>query len=684
MIAGAKDAHTRVELISETTSIEPGKPFWVALRLAPEKGWHTYWKNPGDSGLATKIDWILPKGFEAGPILWPTPEIFKTPPIVSFGYSKDVLLLTEIKTPSTLKEGALELIQAKVGWLACKVICIPGKADLSIKIPVASKTPEINKPWGKDFIRAREDLPQTAKDWQIKAKEEKDDLVLQLKAPKRKDVSLSKVYFFPNNASLIDHLAEQKLTKTKEGYELTLKKSNFYPQDLKSVKGVLTSKEGWGAKVGSKGLEVDAAIKAEKGSFFQTGFSMGLALIFAFLGGVALNLMPCVFPVLSIKVLNFLEHRKKNKGYAFGQAIVYSFGILISFWILAGLLIALKAAGNVVGWGYQLQSPFFLISLSIIFFIFALSLFGVFEIGVSLTRLGSVPQKFRGTAGSFFSGVLAVIVATPCTAPFMGSALGFALTQPVFNSLLIFTFLGLGLAAPYLLLAAFPVLTKFVPKPGPWMVRFKQILGFPLMATVLWLLWVLGQQRGTDAVISVFLGLLIIGLGFWILGTFYQTARKKLSRLVSFILILLCFAAGLWLTFFNVKETTPLPSQAEKPQKEGIPWIPYSELTLANSLKEGKPVFLDFTAAWCLTCQVNEKIALRSSRVIQKFKEMNIVSLKADLTNPNPKLTQALEKYDRASVPLYVFYPKGKPKEPVILPELITPEIILKVLEDKK
>ncbi len=415
-------------------------------------------------------------------------------------------------------------------------------------------------------------------------------------------------------------------------------------------------------------------------SIASTSKSTGifLALVFAFLGGLILNLMPCVLPVLSLKIMGIVQQAGDHPKEKFKHGLIFTLGVLVSFWILAGMLLILRAGGEQLGWGFQLQSPTFVIILSIFLFLFSLSMFGLFEIGTTLTSVGQSTQNKSAYMGSFTSGVLATVVATPCTAPFMGSALGFALGQPAYASLLIFTFLGLGMASPYLILTTTPKLLKFIPKPGAWMESMKQFMGFLLLATVLWLLWVLSLQTGSEGVIILLTSLIFVGIGGWVYGRWGNIAKAKPTRRIAQTISALALIAAV---IFSLQNIEVKAAGAEDVHKQGkIEWRKFSPEILEQLRKEGKPVFVDFTAAWCLSCQVNEKVAFGSGDVQDKFLEKNITALKADWTNKDETITKALASFGRNSVPFYVLYIPDK-KEPVIFPEILTPGIVLDKLE---
>lgn len=560
------EGRTRASLFIEPPSIAAGQTVWAAVRLEMDPGWHTYWKDPGDSGMATKIQWRLPPGFTAGEIQWPRPEVIAIPPLTDYGYHGEAVLLVPLTAPGRL-DSSIVTIAARVDWLECKEICVPGKAELSVELPVAAAPAPPTAESARFFAAARSKLPSPGED----------------------------PYAFAHQPAPI---------------------------------------------------------------------SAAGALALAFLGGLLLNLMPCVLPVLSIKVLGFL----KDTGAAGRRnAWIYAVGVVVSFWTLAGALLALRAAGQPLGWGFQLQSPGFVTVLILLFFALGLNLLGVFEVGTSLVGLASRVGR-GGSLAAFSSGALAVLVATPCTAPFMGPAIGYAVTQPPAQSLAVFTSLGIGLAFPYVTLAHFPRALRWVPRPGPWMETLKQFMAFLFFGTTLWLLWVLGLQGGMNTLMRVLVGLWVLGIAAWVYGPLRhgaREARRKSGTAVAAALLVVGILAA-------------FPRNAG----DRIAWEPYSETRLSEARAQEKRVFVDFTAAWCLTCQVNERTTL-SSRAVQKaFNEYAVVLLKADWTNRDPAITAALERHGRSGVPLYVFYPSHG--EPIILPALLKPGDVLSAIKGEK
>lgn len=680
---GGETSHVKTNLIAEVTSIQAGTPFWVGLQMNMESDWHTYWINPGDSGLPTSIKWELPQGFSAGSIQWRYPQLIVTPPLVSYGYHDKILLLIKITPPKDLKAGEKVILKGNVSWLECKNVCLPGSSIMQIELPVTADAPKPDSRWMQEFSDAKAKLPLKSHEWEINATADNEELKIQMTAPQWFKGSLKDITFFPYKSNIIDYAAKQEL----DGNILTIKRPDKAVA-IDSLQGVLVNANGWRGENSEKAIEINVKVSSElddTDSLGATGLnSIWLALIFSFLGGMILNLMPCVLPVLSIKILGFVQnaHDKDSKPWQHG--LLYGAGVLVSFWVLAATLLLLRAGGEHLGWGFQLQSPEFLIILSIFMFLFSLSMFGVFEIGTSLTTIEGKTQKHGGWFGAFLSGVTATVVATPCTAPFMGSALGFALTQPVWASMLIFTMLGAGMALPFILFSSIPALLKFIPKPGRWMESLKQFMGFLLAATVVWLLWVLGIQLGVSLIIVVLFTLLFIAIGAWIYGRWGIISMPKKTRVRAYFFAALFIVSSTSVALQSIDKYGTIPGSPVKSNEDGIQWQVFSEELLNDLRHQGRPVFVDFTAAWCLTCQVNEQVAFSDPEVIKKFKESNIAALKADWTSKDESITKALAKFGRNSVPLYVLYNGEKDAKAKLLPEIITPDILMNALKDVK
>ncbi len=674
--------HVRAELVPEMDTIAPGQPFTVGLHLEMDEHWHVYWRNAGDAGLPPKVTWELPEGFSAGEIQWPYPEKFSVPPLMSYGFYGSVLLPVTITSPSDLTTGETVELIAKAEWLVCKEACIPGKAELPVVLPVG-EAPSVNEQWGGAFAQVREKLPLQEHGWGVAVGVSGETVTLNLTPPEWYRDSLTEVTFLPHESKVIENAAPQTLEVTESGYRLTVERSHYSLEAPETVSGILISEDGWRGPASEKALEFTAAVNASGDTppvAATSGWDSGIfkALLFAFLGGMILNLMPCVLPVLSLKVLGFVQQANESRSKSAAHGLVFTGGVLLSFWALAAVLMALRAGGQELGWGFQLQSPAFLVVLSVFMFLFGLNLLGVFEIGSSLTTVGG--GKTSGMGGSFLNGVTATVVATPCTAPFMGSALGFSLTQQVWVGWLIFTALGLGMAAPYVVLSMAPGLLRFVPKPGRWMETLKQIMGFLLLATVIWLAWVLGVQAGINAVAALMVVLLVTAIGAWVMGRWGSLSQSTGKRRVAYVTaaVLVLGAAGGGLAGVEKVKTE---QTATASVDGGIRWEPFSRERLRELRAGDKPVFVDFTAAWCLSCKVNERVALGAESVQDKFDEMEVVALKADWTSRSDEITRALAEYGRNSVPLYLLFAPGD-GDAKILPEILTPGIVLEALNE--
>jgi thiol:disulfide interchange protein/DsbC/DsbD-like thiol-disulfide interchange protein len=678
-----KTQHVEAELVSERASLQPGKPALVGLKLRMEPQWHTYWKNPGDSGLPTKVKWQLPEGWKVGDIQWPFPQNLPVGPLMNYGYEDEVVLLAELTPPANAQPGNT-VVKANAEWLVCKDICIPEKGELDIALPVAAADPPPNPRWQAHIDRARAMLPVDAAGWKYDSAIRGKSLVLRITPPPGA-AAPTKATFFPEREGLIEPAAPQKLSREGDALVIEMKLTDPPPADVSSLKGVAVSDSGWKGVAGHKAINVSANVGAKLaavggatasasvgGGDSAIGGSTLAALAFAFMGGLLLNLMPCVFPVLGIKVLGFVEHAHGDTRAMRNQGLVFTAGVLLSFLVLAGIMLALRAAGSQLGWGFQLQSPLVVMLLATLFFVLALNLSGVFEWGAFAQSLTSNLSARGRYADAFLSGVLATVVATPCTAPFMGAAVGFTLTQGAPLALAVFATLGLGMALPVLLLSLFPGQLKRLPRPGPWMETFKQVLAFPLYATVAWLAWVLGAQADLDAVLALLVGLVLVAMSAWMLGRWEQQRGPWLSALAALFAV-----AGLVIAWPS--GTPKTAAEAESARSGELAWQAWSPEKVREITASGKPVFVDFTAAWCVTCQVNKRVALHNAAVVKEFASRGVVTLKADWTRQDPRITQALSDLGRNAVPVYALYAPGD-EPPRLLPEVLSPSLVLEEL----
>ena len=665
--------HVEAELIAERAGAQIGKPVWVGLKLRMAEHWHTYWKNPGDSGLPTRIQWVLPEGWKSGAIQWPYPKPLAIGPLLNYGYEDEVVLLTELTPPPNAAAGSAA-IKARAEWLVCKDICIPEKGELDLTLPVSALEAPLNPRSRAHIEHARSMLPGQAPGWKFESGISGPALVVRLTPPPGV-AAPAKALFFPERENLIETAAPQKLTRDGRSIRIEMKLADPIVTGLASVSGVAVAENGWPGLERRNAIEVDAPLGTlpAAGSIAVNdaiGGSVIAALVFAFLGGVLLNLMPCVFPVLGIKVVGFVEHAHGDPRAMRVQGAAYAVGVLLSFLALAGIMLALRSAGVELGWGFQLQSPAFVTLLAALFFVLALNLSGVFEWGAFAQSMTSELTARGRYADAFLSGVLASVVATPCTAPFMGAALGFTLAQSAGVALGVFAMLGFGMALPVVVLAWFPRLLRWLPKPGAWMETFKQILAFPLYATVAWLAWVVGAQAGNDAVLMLLAGLVLIAMGAWVYGRWGHSGRAWHPALAAILAI-----AGLAVAWPG-PATEGATASAPVVRAGELPWQAWSPEKVAELGAHGHPVFVDFTAAWCVTCQVNKRLALHNEAVIKAFAAHGVVVLRADWTRQDPRITAALTELGRNAVPVYALYAPGE-SVPRLLPEVLTPALVL-------
>ena len=663
----------KAELIAHTTAIIPGKSFLVGLHLRAVPGWYTYWKFSGDAGLPTDIKWNLPSGWKVGEIQWPIPVKMDEPgDIRVYTYPGEVLLIQEITPPASIAESLVRL-SAEANWLVCERLCIPGSANLTLELPVQQNANGANE---DVFGKFRRSLPQP---WpkEAEASWSRDDKGLLLRVKSNALVNYPSVDFapLPNEKTVIGHVTAERVADG-VAFHIPIESG-----DAKSIPGVVifgskndsADRNAW--QLGDTLPVATAPVAAPNESRSWASF-----LLFGFLGGLILNLMPCVLPVISLKIFGFIQHAGSDRRKILRSGLSFVAGIFVWFIVLALFLIFLKRAGNDIGWSIQFTNPYFVLGMSVIVLVFALNLFGVFEITLpqSANRKVMSATEGSGNAASFFQGVFATVLGTSCTAPVLGYAVGFALTQSSFFILLMFMAVAAGMALPYFLLSAQPAWVKFLPKPGAWMERVKQLMGFPMLATLVFLLYVLGAQRGVAAIIWTSAFLLIVSLACWIHGAFVRPSASVASRLVVHVLVLMLLSGGGWY-FIAAKFAQTKLEASSGSTTEG--WQNFTPEKLNSELAQGHAVFIDFTAAWCVTCKFNEATVLESAAVREAFQRRAVVKLKADWTNADPVITKYLKQFGRPGVPLYVLYPSGKSVEPIILPELLTKNIVLEKLE---
>lgn len=676
--------NAEVELISEQQTIQPGESFWIGIRMDMRDGWYVYYRNPGDSGMPMMVEWLHEDDFQIGEIQWPYPLWLDVAGgLTSYGYYDNMLYLMEATAPSDLSPGDEYTLIAEADWLICEDICVPEYADLTLTLTVTDEDITYNEEWFPIFAETRQKLPVTLDFWDATASFENNTATLTLTNEVFDIPDYSEIKYFANEEGQIENGAEQPFTLNGNTITIELQKSTYKTNDIDRLWGIIYNPYGWDEAGSIKAMTIDVAIQDDTLAsdvstmpLFSTAFLW--ILIFAFTGGLILNLMPCVFPILSIKVMNFMQMAGHKPRMVKLHGLVFGLGVLVSFLFLAGLLLGLRAGGEELGWGFQLQTPAFIAFMTFLMFGLGLSLMGVFEIGNSLINVAGKADTGTGLRGSFFSGILATVLATPCTAPFMGTALGVAITLPAATSLIIFATLGIGMATPYVLLSSFPSLMKYMPQPGGWMETFKQALAFPLFATAIWLIWVFGQQTGVDGLTRLLIGLLLLSIGIWILNRWSAMNISKTKRIISrafvtaFVVFGFLFASG--------ANPENVQNESGVSISYGIEWQDFSIDLVEEHREAGKNVFIDFTADWCITCKANERVAFSSNRVKEKFEALNFEMVKADWTNRNPEITRTLESFGRNGVPFYVIYSSNL-NDPLILPELLTPGIVINALE---
>ena len=696
-----KKGAVTVTLVSDTAAIEPGKPFIVALRMQHDPHWHSYWIAPG-TGYATSLKWTLPDGFQAGEIQWPTPHVVQdaSGKITGNGYNDEVYLLVEITPPlpgfrASENPGTEVKLQALAEWLMCQEVCMPGDAKLEINFPVvAAGAATTDNRWATVIAGARAQLPKPNTDWDVAATHTVTTATLRL-SPKPGTAHEPKDLHFFAADGLVDYAKPQTVRLENGSWVIDMELDPAADKNTTRLTGVLASAHDWQAGSGYGGLVIDVAFDATSaplpgfrqgenpgqtpgGQYAATGqpqkagsTSLLGTLALAFVGGVILNLMPCVFPVLGIKILGFVNQSGHDRKKITLHGLVFALGVLLSFWMLAGELLALRAGGSQLGWGFQLLSPAFVFAMAVFLLIFALNMSGLFEIGLSATGVGGNLQMKQGFAGSFFTGALATLVATPCSAPFLAPALGAALSLSAVQSFLVFTAIAVGLALPYLLLSIFPQAIRLLPRPGAWMETFKQFMAFPLYATVGWLLWVLAGQTKEDdnALLLIAFGFVLVAMAAWAYGRFGQAYGKPGRQLFGRGLAAVLLAGGLYTGWPKAMEAAPAGSYQ-------VAWEKWSPEAIAAAQAADKFVYVDFTARWCATCQTNKAAVFHSDEVLAELKKRNVVLLRGDWTNRDPKITAELARWNRSAVPFNLIYAPGKP-DPVVLPELLTPGKVL-------
>jgi len=677
--AAVESPRATVTLISDADAVAPGQSFRVGLRQRLAPRWHTYWKNPGDSGTPPEIELGLPEGATAGEIAWPGPDRLPYGPLVNFGYEDEVVFPIAVTVPESAMPGQTFSVTAAASWLVCEELCIPEEGSFKLDLPVSGTPAPAGGAVAAAFAASDARMPAESP-WQARLAVEGAALALTVEGEALSPASVEEAFFFPADWGVVEHAAPQALSVEPGRLRLAMTKGQAF-DSVAPVAGLLALTDGGGetrwfetvpsvgaASAASEGGGALGAIaaRAEQLSLWQTA-------LFAFLGGLILNLMPCVFPVLAVKATSVAGLSGGALREVRLSGLYYTLGVLVTFVALAGALLAVRAGGGAVGWGFQFQSPLFVAAMSWLLLAVGLNLSGVYEVGLMATRAGQGLAGKRGHLGSFLTGLLAVVVATPCTAPFMGVALGTALAASPAVAIALFLAMGLGLAAPYALLGVFPHLARLLPRPGLWMVRLRQLLAFPMYASAGWLVWVLAQQAGDRGVMIALAGGLLVALAAWLYGIAQHGAGRRLvTRGLALAALAAMFALLPQLSGVAAPDATQSTAAAGAER--------FSNARLAALREEGKPVFVNMTAAWCLTCLVNERTTLATDTVQDAFRANGVVYLKGDWTNYDPEITAYLRGFEREGVPFYAFYPAGG-RDPVVLPAVLTEAAVLDQLQ---
>jgi len=655
-----------VSLVSEYAAVSPGQALRIGLRQRLAPHWHTYWKNPGDAGSPPNITLRAPDGATVGDIAWPGPDRFIIGPVASYGYENEIVFPMALTVPRDARPGSQLVLEADADWVVCEKECIPEEGKFRLVLPVEADA----RPASAEILAAfknadaRQPQPQPA-DWRASVSAGESTLQLAVEGEGIAPASVRSALYFPDSWGVVDHVADQVLTVEEGRLTLATTKGQGYTPGPSA--GLLAITDGRGQKRWFALELTPAATAVAITTEAPATLPLWQMALFAFLGGLILNLMPCVFPVLAIKATAVAGMAGGDRRAVRLSGLFYTLGVLAAFMALALALLAVRAGGSAVGWGFQFQSPLFVAAMCWLMLAIGLNLSGVYEIGGALSGAGQDLTQRKGHAGSFFTGLLAVVVATPCTAPFMGAAIGSALVAPAYVSLVVFATMGLGLALPFLLLGLFPAIARRLPRPGAWMVILRQAMAFPMYATAAWLLWVLAQQAGEAGLRMALAGLVLVGLVAWLAGLAQHGTRKRWWPRGAAVAGV-AGIAGL-MVMLHGAEPRAAAAPAQSMQAE-----PYSAERLAALRAEGKPVFVNMTAAWCITCLVNERTTLSSGAVQQAMKDGGVVYMKGDWTNRDPAITAFLQSFGRDGLPFYAFYPAGK--EAVVLPPVLTQAIV--------
>lgn len=699
----------KVRILAEKTAINPGDEIWIGVEQNIAEGWHTYWSNPGDSGTQTRLSWSAPEGFEFGEIQWPVPKKLPYGDLMNYGYENSVTLLQRVSVPEAVPEGPITL-SVDFDTLVCKEECIPESGTYEIILNSGEPDEDNTQLY---IMSALASVPQPYEGAAMFKDETADDGTENVTVNIAVDPAIlnnistsAPVEFFPQDWGIVENAAPQAVSYMNGQFVITQARGERDIAEIASdgLKGVLkyTDARGRGRGLEFTAIELpdvtdvpapdEAAdlseqeapatqTAAEPASFSKLAYIVALAL----LGGLTLNLMPCVFPVLSMKALSLVKSADKERGHVRLSGIAYTLGVVLSFLLVAGALIALQAAGAKIGWGFHLQNPFIVGGLVYILMAVGLNLSGVFEFSNRFGNIGQSLTQGQGVSASFFTGVLATIVATPCTAPFMAPAIGFALTQSAVVALLVFAALGFGLALPYLLLCFVPATQKIMPKPGPWMDSFKAFLAFPVYASAAWLMWVFAKQSDDFSLLVLAMGFVGLVFVMWLLRRQTQGIIAAFLKYSLIILTLLGLAFGVRSLNAEVPPMTPKSAAIKAEKTTELRALTFSNQMLQNALASKDPVFVEMTAAWCITCKVNHKTSINIEKTRRIISDRNVQYIVGDWTNQDSVITQYLESFERNGVPIYVYYPapdeNGERAEPELLPQILTPGIVAKYLD---
>ena len=697
MVPATEARPVEVELVTAARAVVPGETTWIAVRLKPSGGWHTYWRYAGDVGSSPGVVWNLPSGWAAGPLAWPVPYRLSSPPLASYGYKRELLLAAPIEVPRDARVGSTVRIAGRITWVVCNVECIADDVDLSVALPVAANAP-VDSNVMNAMAAEMQRTPSPQGGWTARASVDSSDIIVVARPPSGMLASATlPTDFFIDSAGVIDHAAPLRARWTDSLIEMRIKRSEYANGSPFSVSGVVVFGNADSIGVGdNRAFEIVAPVDS---SLSAARIALGanpvesnpisvsallMAALFGLLGGTLLNLMPCVLPVLSIKLFGLVEMASQSARTARRHALLFGAGILLSMWALVGLLLGLRAAGTEIGWGYQLQSPVVVSLLSLVMLAAALNMAGVFTIGPIGGRLLPVADRQSGPVQGIMNGALVVVLATPCAAPFISTAAGYALTHGAVSSFAVFTTIALGLAWPVVLIAFAPKLRRLVPKPGPWMVTLRQFLVFPLLATAAWLTWVVGRQAGVDVMGVLLAAMTITSLALWLFGRVAHSSSAVARYTgVGFATAALVFAVGFVVAAPGYASPVGAPATTGEGTTtgSGLAWQPFTDTTLLAARRSGAPVMLDVTADWCLTCKVNERVAFTSDRVRAALDSGDVQLLRADWTNRSPQITRLISGFGRSGVPVVVLYPPGEQSEPVLLPTLLTPGIVVQALQ---